>query len=297
MNFLSDPVAYAIPLFVIFMIAERYVAYREHLDWYNDPKDSFASIAMGIGSVIINLGVKALALAGYFAIYQLRLFDLGWDWWVWILIVFADDFTFYWHHRLSHEIRILWAAHVNHHSSQKYNLTTALRQSWGEELYKYIWWIWLPLVGFHPLMIMIMQSFSLIYQFLLHTQAVKKLGFLELFLNTPSHHRVHHGSNATYLDRNHGAIFIIWDKMFGTFEAENSQVAVKYGIVSNIHTYNPFNIATHELIALWHDMKNAPTWKDSLLYALMPPGWQPNGKGKTSKELRAEWKQQQQHNQ
>lgn len=217
MNFLSDPVAYAIPFFVLSILAEWYVAYREHHDWYNDPKDSIASIVMGIGSVVINFGMKALAFAVYYALYQYRLFDLGGHWWVWVLLLFADDFTFYWHHRLSHEVRMLWAAHVNHHSSQKYNFTTALRQSWGEELYKYGWWIWLPLLGFHPLMIMTMQSISLVYQFLLHTQTVKKLGFLELFMNTPSHHRVHHGSNAAYLDRNHAAIFIIWDKLFGTY--------------------------------------------------------------------------------
>lgn len=287
MNILVDPIImYAIPFFLLMMTIELYIGYKEHLDLY-EAKDSAACIAMGLGSVVIGAGMKALAFVAYSAVYQYRLFTIGWEWWAWLLILFADDFTFYWHHRLSHEVRILWAAHVNHHSSERYNFAVALRQSWAELLYKYFWWLWLPLVGFHPIMILTMHSISLIYQFALHTQTVNKLGFLEWFMNTPSHHRVHHGANVEYLDRNHAGIFIIWDKLFGTFYPEKKETPVVYGITANIHTFNPLKIATHEFAALWHDMKNAPTLKDSLLYALKPPGWSHNGPDRTARHLQS----------
>lgn len=284
MTLSQDPVTYAVPFFVLFILAEYCLARHRGEAWF-ETKDSAASLAMGIGVVFFNLFVKAVTLGFYSFFYQFRLFDIEWAWWSWLLLLFADDFTFYWHHRLSHEVRILWAAHVNHHSSQKYNFTTALRQSWTEEFYKFLWWFWLPLLGFHPVMVMMMQSISLIYQFLMHTHSVQQLGFLEYFMSTPSHHRVHHGSNIAYLDRNHAGIFIIWDKIFGTFEPENPKNPVVYGLTNNIHTYNPFHIATHEFVALWHDMKDAPTYKDALLYAIMPPGWKPNGEGMTAKDL------------
>lgn len=291
MDALLDPIIiYALPFFMLFMSLELYIGYKEHLDLY-EAKDSAACIAMGLGSVVIGAGMKVLAFMAYSAVYQYRLFTIGWEWWAWILILFADDFTFYWHHRLSHEVRILWAAHVNHHSSEHYNFAVALRQSWTELFYKYFWWIWLPFVGFHPVMILTMHSISLIYQFLLHTQTVNKLGFLEWFMNTPSHHRVHHGVNVQYLDRNHAGIFIIWDKLFGTFYPEDKQNPVVYGITTNIHTYNPLKIATHEFVSLWHDMKNAPSWMDSLRYALKPPGWSPNGPNLTARYLQSRLKE------
>jgi len=286
MDQLLDPIIiYAIPFFIVMMALELYIGYKEHLDLY-ETKDSIACLTMGIGSVFIGAGMKALALMLYSAIYQYRLFEIGWTWWAWVILLFADDFTFYWHHRLSHEVRLLWAAHVNHHSSQRYNFAVALRQSWSELLYKYFWWIWLPFIGFHPLMVLMMQSVSLIYQFLLHTQTVKKLGFLEWFMNTPSHHRVHHSVNIPYLDRNHAGILIIWDKIFGTFQREEELIEPPvFGITSNINTFNPLKIATHEFSSLWKDMKTAATWKDSLRYAIYPPGWSPEGPNRTSRYL------------
>src|SRR5690606_38938926 len=161
-----------------------------------------------------------------------------------------------WHHRLSHEVRILWAAHLNHHSSMRLNFATALRQSWAEQLYKYVFWLWMPLVGFPPLMIMIMISLSLIYQFLQHTQFIGKLGMLESFFITPSYHLVHHAYNVRYLDRNHAGVLIIWDRLFGTFQEEKENEKPIYGITENIHTYNPLIIATHEFANIWRDVKN-----------------------------------------
>jgi sterol desaturase/sphingolipid hydroxylase (fatty acid hydroxylase superfamily) len=215
------------------------------------------------------------------------LFNLGWHWYAWVLIIFADDFTFYWHHRLSHEIRILWAAHVNHHSSQTLNLATALRQSWAEQLYKYFWWFWLPLVGFEPLMILMMMSISLIYQYWVHTELIKRLPvWYEFLFNTPSHHRVHHASNVRYLDQNHAGILVIWDRTFGTFARESDDEKPVYGITKNINTYNLFKIASHEFVDLWADVKRAPTFKDKLKYIFYPPGWSHDGPDLRARTLR-----------
>lgn len=286
MPFKYDPVVYAIPFFLITIGIELYVNYKERLQLY-ETKDSLASIGMGIGSLVIDLAMKTLAFTGYIFLFQFRQFDIGWHWWSWVLVLFADDFTFYWHHRLSHEIRLLWAAHVNHHSSQHFNLSTALRQSWAEQLYKFVWWSWMPLVGFDPLMMMMMMSFSLIYQYWVHTELIRKLPrVLEFVLNTPSHHRVHHASNIRYLDRNHAGILIIWDRLFGTFAEEREDEKPVYGLTKNIHTYNLFKIATHEFANIWRDVKSAPTFKDKLKYIFYPPGWSHNGPDLRANTLR-----------
>ena len=283
----TDPVLYAIPFFLLAIATELYVNYREQKNLYTDSKEAFASIGMGLGSLVINIVMKGLAYGVYTILYQYRLFEIGWQWWAWVLILFADDFTFYWHHRLSHEVRVLWAAHVNHHSSQSYNLATALRQSWAEQLYKYFWWLWMPLVGFHPLMMLMMMSISLIYQYWPHTEVIRKLPrWFEFLFNTPSHHRVHHASNVRYLDCNHGGILIIWDRFFGTFSEEKDFEKPVYGITKNIHTYNLFKIATHEFADLWHDVKSAPTMGDKLRYIFLPPGWSHNGPDQRAKTLR-----------
>ena len=129
-----------------------------------------------------------------------------------MLAFFADDFSYYWFHRTSHECRFFWASHVVHHSSQRYNLGTALRQTWTGGFFSFVFWLWMPLVGFQPIMIFTMQAFSLLYQFWIHTEVVRHMGVLELVMNTPSHHRVHHATNPQYIDRNHAGILIIWDR-------------------------------------------------------------------------------------
>lgn len=281
----DKPVIYAIPLFLVAIILELAIDLYEKKNIYHDRKDALASITMGIGSLIVGVGVKAFYMGIYYLLYEHRLFDIGFTWWAWVILFFADDFSFYWHHRLSHEVRILWAAHVNHHSSINLNYAVALRQSWVEIFYKYIFWLWLPLLGFHPIMILTMMSISLVFQFLQHTTLVGKLGPVEWIFNTPSHHRVHHASNIRYLDRNHAGILIIWDRMLGTFQEEHENEAPKYGITTNIHTYNPLVIATHEYAALWHDVKQAKGLKNKLKYMFMPPGWSPDGPNQTAKYL------------
>lgn len=278
---------WAIPLFISLILIEAYIDYRDKRDLYLG-KDFVASISMGLGSLFVNAGMKVLAFAAYTFVHQYAIFkNIEWQWWAWILVLFADDFTFYWHHRLSHEIRVLWAAHVNHHSSQKMNLGTALRQSWAEQLYKYIWWLWLPLIGFQPLMIFVMMSISLIYQFFQHTELVRKFPKpIEFIFNTPSHHRAHHAVNPRYLDQNHAGILIIWDRLFGTFAEEIEEDKPVYGITNNINSYNILYIASHEFQNLWKDVKNAPTFADKLKYIFYPPGWSHTGVDQTAKTLR-----------
>ncbi len=285
----TDYVVYALPVFIVFLIGEAYVIYREGGEMIRE-KDTWASVAMGFGSVGLNLLAKTCYFFLFMFLYErFAIFDIGYQWWAWVLIFFADDFSFYWHHRMSHQVNILWAAHSVHHSSEKYNLSTAGRQSWTEWFHKYVFWIWLPIIGFHPLMILTMMSFNLIYQYFLHTETVGKLGFLENFMNTPSHHRVHHGSNVKYLDRNHAGMLIIWDKMFGTFEPEDQEEPVVYGLTSNINTYNPFKIAFIEYARLRKTLSKSQSFKHTIQYILRPPGWSPDGSTLTADEMREKY--------
>jgi sterol desaturase/sphingolipid hydroxylase (fatty acid hydroxylase superfamily) len=181
------------------------------------------------------------------------------------------DFIYYWNHRLDHESRWLWAMHVVHHSSERYNLSTALRQPVAEGLTMSVPYGLLALLGIRPSVIEDARALNLIYQFWIHTEVVRSIGWLENILNTPSHHRVHHGSNRQYLDRNHGSILIVWDRLFGTFEREDE--AVVYGLTTNIDTFNPVRIATHEWRDILADIAGAGTWRDRWSYLLRGPGW------------------------
>ncbi|MGB5347985.1 MAG: sterol desaturase family protein [Polyangiales bacterium] len=285
---------YAIPFFLLTLGIERWLVLRKEQREGEEmklagftTKDSFASLSMGVGFLLIEATLKLLPFAGLAWFYQFRLFDIPVAWWSWILLLFAEDFCYYWFHRLHHEVRALWAAHENHHSSTHYNLTTALRQSWTTPFTGFLFWVPLPLLGFPIEMILIQKSISLLYQYWLHTELIDRLGWFGVVFNTPSHHRVHHGRNPIYLDRNHAGIFIIWDKMFGTFEPEGE--AVDYGLTKNIHTHNPLRIAFHEWSSMLRDAWNAKSWRGRLGYLVMPPGWAEDGAGKTAPVLRREY--------
>ncbi len=268
-----NPVLYAIPFFNILIIIEFYLNYKERLNLYLI-KDSIASITMGIGSLFVDIFTKSFYFLLMLWLYQFGLFkeQLFFRWEAWVLLFFLDDFSFYWHHRISHVVRILWASHVVHHSSERYNLSTALRQSWTEVGYKYIFYLWLPLLGFHPLMVLTMISISLIYQFWIHTQVIDKLPkIIEFIFNTPAHHRVHHASNPRYLDCNYGGILIIWDRIFNSLTIEDPQEPVIYGITTNINSYNPFYIASHEFLSIAKEVKAAKTWSEKMKCFLMFP--------------------------
>ncbi|PKH51067.1 C-5 sterol desaturase [Tenacibaculum sp. Bg11-29] len=287
---LPNIIHYAIPFFVLTIIIEVTLTVKVKLEDY-EFKDAMTSITMGLGNVFIGLFTKILALAFFTFLYNYRFFTIPFIWWSWILLLFADDFVYYWNHRIAHESRLFWASHVVHHSSTKYNLSTALRQTWSGSFYTFIFWAPLALLGFHPLMILMQMSVSLLYQYWIHTELIQKMPkWFEAIFNTPSHHRVHHATNPQYLDRNHAGIFIIWDKLLGTFEPEIEKPV--YGLVSNINTYNPIKIAFIE----WYNMlKDVSTSKASIgkkfLYFLKPPGWRHDGTGKLSGDLRQEWEE------
>ena len=265
---IPDLIHLAIPGFILLLVLEVVADSVMRRELYQF-KDTAASLTMGIGNVMIGLGAKAMVLGIFTFVYKFALFHIGWTWWAWVLVFFADDFSYYWFHRTSHECRFFWASHVVHHSSQRYNLGIALRQTWTGTAMSWVFWLWMPLAGFPPMMIMTVQAISLLYQFWIHTELIRRMGPLEAVLNTPSHHRVHHGSNREYLDRNHAGILIIWDRLFGTFEPERARVI--YGLTKNINSYNPLRIAFHEWADIWHDVRHAPTWQLKLSYIFGRP--------------------------
>jgi sterol desaturase/sphingolipid hydroxylase (fatty acid hydroxylase superfamily) len=284
----SNLVLYSIPAFVALLLLELAWSRRHPEVKGYAPRDTFASLSLGLLNVGINGGTKLATIPLYLWVWQHRLVDIpaALGAWSWLVIFFAEDCCYYWFHRLHHEVRLLWAAHVNHHSSQHYNLSTALRQPLLTPITGPWFWLPLPLVGFPPHMILTAQAISLLYQFWLHTEAVDRLGPLEWVLNTPSHHRVHHGKNVPYLDKNHGGILIIWDRLFGTFAREDERVV--YGLTKDIDTFNPLRIGFHEVAAIGRDVARAPTVGAKLGYVFAPPGWSHDGSTKTAHELQHE---------
>jgi sterol desaturase/sphingolipid hydroxylase (fatty acid hydroxylase superfamily) len=197
--------------------------------------------------------------------------DLGTGVLATVSAIFAWDFIYYWNHRFMHESRWLWAIHVVHHSSERYNLSTALRQPVADAFGAFLPMGALSLLGFRPELIETARGVNLLYQYWIHTEAIGKLGGAEEVLNTPSHHRVHHGSNPKYIDRNHGSILIVWDRLFGTFQREEERVV--YGLTKNVDSYNPARIATHEHADILHDVAQSTSWSDRFGYVFRGPGW------------------------
>ena len=272
-----DLIQAAIPVFVLMLVIEAASFYLlpddDELGY--EKKDAATSIAMGLGNVVVNIGWKLVVVATYSAAYLLTPLRLPMDaWWAWVLVFFLDDFFYYWYHRTHHTIRIFWASHVVHHSSEFYNLSTALRQPWTP-MSSLPYWLPLALLGVPPWAILLQQSVSLLYQFFIHTERVGRLWApVELVMNTPSHHRVHHASNPGYLDKNFGGILIVWDRLFGTFEPEVERV--RYGLTKNIETFHPVKVAFGEFGAIWRDVRAASSWHDRWGYLFRGPGWRPN---------------------
>lgn len=287
---MPDIITYAVPGFVALILIEMIYVRATHKGRYQFA-DSATSLAMGFGNQVSKLLVGAIAVTAYFWVSQFRLFDLGWTWPVMTACFLAEDLAYYWMHRISHERRWFWASHVIHHSSQHYNLTTALRQTWTGVLgLSFIFWLPLLLIGFPPAMVLMFSATSLVYQFWIHTEAIDRLGPLEWVLNTPSHHRVHHAINPRYLDANYAGVLIIWDRLFGTFVPETKDEQIRYGIISQLGTLNPFRVAFHEWAGIWRDVTQAKSLAEVLGYVFGPPGWSPDGSRKTSASLKAAWR-------
>ena len=284
-----NPVDLAVPGFVLLVLIEMVWARRKDPAAY-EPRDTLISLAMGLGSTVAGLLTGGLLIAMLFALYQLRLFQIGWQWWAWIACFVLDDLAYYWFHRTAHRVRLFWASHVNHHSSQHYNLSTALRQTWtGFIAASFVFRLPLALIGFHPAMMAFCGGLNLIYQFWFHTEAIRNCPrWFEAVMNTPSHHRVHHATNPLYLDRNYAGVFIVWDRMFGTFQPELDGERIHYGIVKQLGSFNLLWVAFHEWIGIGRDLWSAP-WRHKLSYLWRPPGWTHDGSRDTSDAIRGRW--------
>ena len=274
------------PALLLLIIVESVYMMKEHR---HDNKNMMVGIGLGLGAIPISFLTKGMILCAYTFIYQIRLFTMPSNsWWVWVLCFFLYDFSYYWYHRLSHQIRFLWASHIVHHSSEKFTLSAGLRVPWTSNVTGiFLFWAWIPLLGIEPYVIIFMKSMGLLYQFFLHTETIVKLPkWFEAIFNTPSHHRVHHASDVDCLDKNHAGTLIIWDKLFGTFQEETHKS--KYGLTGDIKSFNPIIIEFHEWRRLLNDLKKAKSFKNQVHYLFDSPGWSPDGNSKTTKQLQSE---------
>ncbi|MEU5399234.1 sterol desaturase family protein [Streptomyces sp. NPDC005963] len=280
-----DVVLWSLPAFALLTVVEM-VSHRLRPDEGTagyDTRDTATSLAMGLGSLFTDLLWKIPILMIYTAVYELTPARIPLVWWTLPLLLLAQDFLYYWSHRGHHVVRVLWATHVVHHSSRKFNLTTALRQPWTTWT---VWPFYLPLIaiGVHPAAVAFCSSLNLVYQFWVHTERIGTLPRpVEYLLNTPSHHRVHHASQGGYLDRNFGGILIVWDRLFGSFAAERERPV--FGLTKNITTHNPLRVATHEYVAIARDVRAAEGWRERAGRVFGRPGWEPRKHGRPTGAL------------
>jgi len=277
----------AIPLFFALIGVELVAARVLERDVHRFA-DSIADLSCGIVQQIAEVFLKTALFAGYLWLFaHHRQLDLSAEApQAWLLCFVGVDFLYYWFHRWSHETGTGWAAHVVHHQSEEYNLTVALRQGALQQALSWVFYLPLALLGFPPLVFLAVSSLNTLYQFWIHTELIGRLGPLEWIMNTPSHHRVHHGANVEYLDRNYAGIFIIWDRLFGSFTPERTPV--DYGLTKNIHTFNPVRIAFHDWVAMFRSVAHAGNWRDALGFVFRRPGWSPDGSTLTAPEMQRE---------
>ena len=277
---MQNPVTYAAPFFVLAILVElaalRWLGHDDSITGYA-LRDARTSISMGVVSLVFLTLFKVGTFLAFSIVYvHLAPFHLPTDtWWYWVLVVLGVDLGYYWHHRFSHRVRIAWAGHQAHHSSEFMNFGTALRQKWNP-WFEFFFWLPLPLLGFAPWTLYVAFGVNLVFQFFVHTELVDKLPRpVELVFNTPSHHRVHHGSDPEYLDRNYGGILIVWDRVFGTFAAEERRPS--YGLTSPVETFNLVTLQYGHYADIARDVRAARGWRARLGYVLGPPGWRPSG--------------------
>ena len=279
------------PIYVIIIGVELLISNYRHRKLYNW-RDTATNVYLMLANALIDLTFRAFYVGVFIFVYEHRLFDFSSPVVYWILLFLCEDFLYYWLHRFDHEIRLFWAVHVTHHSSENYNFTVGFRSSVFQPLYRFIYFLPLPCLGFQPMDILLVYSATQIWGIFVHTKLIHKMGWLEYILVTPSHHRVHHASNPLYLDKNMGMFLIIWDKMFGTFQPEipeQQYQPLKYGLTKPLEKVGPARIIFHEWIAMVKDVTRTDiTWKDRMGYLFGPPGWSHDGSRKTSEELRRE---------
>lgn len=279
MKFWLDPTTLAVPAFIIAIIAEILCARILQAKARYGGWDTAVSASMGVGNLVVSTAQGGVISSIMLWFYAHRLFDgLGPTVVGWALLFVLNEIQYYWFHRLSHRHRFWWASHVNHHSSQFFNLSVSLRETWtGGVALTWILVIPLVLIGYPPWMMAIINSFNLIYQFWIHTETIGKLPkAIEYIFNTPSHHRVHHASNIPYLDKNYGGTLIVWDRLFGTFQDELASTPCRYGITKNLESFNLLHAVFHEWTGIMRDLLIARTTKEAFLYVFGRPGWKPD---------------------
>jgi sterol desaturase/sphingolipid hydroxylase (fatty acid hydroxylase superfamily) len=282
-------IKFSVPYYVIIIVAEIILSNFQKLQTYT-VKDTAQNLGLMIANMLVDLGFRLVYIPILAFLYQFRFFEITNPWVYWVGLLIAEDFLYYWLHRTDHVCRVFWACHATHHSSSKYNLTVGFRSTVFEPVYRFIFFAPLPLLGFDIADIILMYAMTQIWGILVHTQKINKMGLLEYILVTPSHHRVHHASNALYLDKNMGMFLIVWDKLFGTFQKElpSSQYQpMKYGLTSEINLDNPKDLVFHEWSAIFTDISRTDiTWKQKFYYLFGPPGWSHDGSRKTSDQMR-----------
>ncbi len=272
-----NPIVLSIPIFFLLIGIELVVERFTHRKLYRLP-DAIANLSCGITSQLSGLFLRILAIGVYEVFFtNFALFQLERNWIYWVALFFLVDLAYYWAHRMSHEINLFWGGHVVHHQSEDYNLSVALRQSSFQVVWTFAFNLPLAFMGFETLDFALMSALNTLYQFWIHTETINKLGFLEYFMNTPSHHRVHHGRDPKYIDKNHAGTLIIWDKMFGTFQQEEEKPT--YGITKPINSWNAVWANFSHYAEMRKDLKRIPHWQDKLTYLFQKPGWLPDYMG------------------
>lgn len=288
-----DPISLAVPFFILLIFVEALTAWlsrrqrERRLYRWNDTISalstglifSIAGVAVTAGALYIYAVVGAALPLGDAMLRAMGLpaINLGSPWYVWFIVLIVVDFVYYWFHRACHEVRFLWACHVTHHSGEEFNLSTALRQCASQRIFEYAFYLPLAVAGVPWQMMFICHSGVKIYQFWVHTRVIGKLGIFEAFMLTPSHHRVHHGRDPRYLDKNHGGIFILWDRWFGTYVEETDEP--HYGLTKPLANWDPLWANVHEYAGIWNDARRTRRWRDKIGVFLNKPGWRPDDLG------------------
>jgi alkylglycerol monooxygenase len=267
----ANPIMLAIPFFFLAMGIEILIDRYKQTGLYR-LNDSITNLNAGTSQQVVGIFLKVFTLGVYETVYaNLALFNVPHVWWSWLIAFLLYDLCYYWAHRMSHEVNLFWSGHVVHHQSEEYNLSVALRQSWFQGIWTAPFYLPMALLGFDTTQLLIVGGINLIYQFWIHTELIDRMGPLEWVMNTPSHHRVHHGRNPKYIDKNHAGTFIIWDRLFGTFQQEEERPV--YGITTPINSWNPVwaNFSHYE--AIGQQLKRASSLTDKLRVLFYKPGW------------------------
>jgi sterol desaturase/sphingolipid hydroxylase (fatty acid hydroxylase superfamily) len=273
MTAISVNEVYAIgaPIVLAMIFFEILISNFQNQNFYKR-SDTLCTIGLLLGNIIVAFAIKGTVLAFHIYLYQFRAFDFVNQipiWALWIITFISIDLVFYIYHRMSHRIRFLWAIHLSHHSSEEMNFAVSFRQAWFGPISKIPFFMVLPLLGFDPTIVAVAGVISTLWGIVGHTQVIGKLGPLEWIFNTPSHHRVHHGSNKQYIDKNYGNLLIIWDRMFGTFEPEEEEV--KFGLVNNVNTFNPVKVTFMAWMSMIKDLKQKNSFFEAIKVIFGPP--------------------------